>query len=169
MKESKYFDKVLEKYKKKKGRGYFALNKHDGKLLFYGDGYAEEVSDYDISIETDTGKVENVKDGDFCFIINSERKFAMEVGTEYFSCGYDKKNVNELQSVLVYVRSASMVFLLYFDVKKSILPLWDFDLEVEQMTVEPMLKDKYDNTEVDSVTNLYHIISLQLTKEKQGA
>ena len=164
MNESKYFDKVLEKYNNKKGRGYIALDKNDGKITLHGNGYSEEVSDYDIFIETDTGKVENAKDGNLCFVIKSEWKFVLNVGTEYYSCGYDKKNVNKLQSLLVYAKGTDMVFLLYFDVKKSILPLFDYDLDVENMSVEPMLLEKYEETEMDAVTNLYHIILSQLTK-----
>lgn len=158
MEENKFFVKAVEKFKTQKGRGYVAFEKRDKNLFFRGDGYVEEVLDYDISIETERGKVNNVKEGDFCFIIKSERKFAMQIGMQYFSCGYDTKNVSELQSLLVYVKTASMVMLLYFDVEKGILPFLNIDMEIEDMKVDPMLGKKFSENRVDSVTNVYNLI-----------
>ena len=89
--------------------------------------------------------------------MKSEWKFVLKIGGQYFYSGY--KEENELQRLLVYAKSEHMAFLFYFDVKKGILPFLDLDVNIDDMEVEPRLLEKYQQKEVDAITNLYHIVN----------
>ena len=157
MKDEYFFEKEIERVKKKGGRGYLCFGKYEHKAILTINSCKEIIKDFDIIVETDTTKIENAKDFNFSFIMKSEWKFVLKIDGQYFYRGY--KEENELQRLLVYAKSEHMAFLFYFDVKKGILPFLDLDVNIDDMEVEPRLLEKYQQKEVDAITNLYHIVN----------
>ena len=152
------FEKVLEKFRKKSGQGYVCLQNMDGRLLFVGNGYSEQPSEYNVVLLTADGKAESIKDKNFTFILKNEWKFGLRVDSEFLFCGNGEEKMEKYKGLLVYTRTENMVFLFYFDVTRGIFPILDYDFDVEDMRVEPMLLENYAEKNVDAVSNLYHLV-----------
>lgn len=157
-KREEFYKSIVEKFMKRKGRNSVSCTVNTNQTNLIINGNKEQVIERDI-YWVKNGEVNHIRYGDtFNIIIRGKYKISIVHNDEVFFWGYNKFP-NEIEKIMLYVKSDYMELLLYMDTNHNVYPIVEFDYADKLLEYDMFLEDSSDEVNHSWIKNLYNALS----------